>query len=160
MIEDNCIDQKIENALNDKDIINIMNYASRQFTNQLDADEIYTCKLNALWKCFVNFKPEKQCKFTTYLFKGVYIECLKAAKFLNKNKRFRKLVDTAQSGSLSDQLLIDILDEANNEHERDLLLDKISRMTNEELSDKYDIGKETIRKKVKKMTKNFHHKFL
>ena len=79
-----CIDKKIENALNDKDIVNIMNHAYKKFVTQLDPDDIYT-KLNALWKCFLNFKPEKKCKFTTY-HKGVYIECLKAVKFVNKGK--------------------------------------------------------------------------
>ena len=81
-----CIDKKIENALNDKDIVNIMNHACKKFVTQLDPDDIYTCKLNALWKCFLNFKPEKKCKFTTYLYKDVYIECLKAVKFVNKGK--------------------------------------------------------------------------
>jgi DNA-binding Lrp family transcriptional regulator len=57
-------------------------------------------------------------------------------------------------------MIIDILDEAENDFEKSLLKDKISKMTNEELSNKYNIGKETVRKKVKKMTKNFQHKFV
>ena len=37
-----CIDQKIEKALNDKDITNIMNHACKNFMKQLDSDDIYT----------------------------------------------------------------------------------------------------------------------
>jgi hypothetical protein len=154
------MDTKIDKALKNKDIVNIMNYASRKFTKQLDADELYTCKINALWKCFLHFKPEKKCKFTTYLFKGVYIECLKAAQFLNKSKRFRSLSHALVDHDDHSKMLIDILDEAQTNEEREILMDKLSRMTNEELSNKYNIGKETIRKKVKKMTKSFRHKFV
>jgi DNA-binding Lrp family transcriptional regulator len=60
----------------------------------------------------------------------------------------------------TEELMIDILDEAENDLEKSLILDKISKMTNEELSNKYGIGKETVRKRVKKMTKNFQHKFV
>ena len=35
-----CIDKKIENALNDKDIVNIMNHACKKFVTQLDPDDI------------------------------------------------------------------------------------------------------------------------
>ena len=155
-----CIDKKIENALTDKDITNIMNHACKRFIKQLDQDDIYTCKLNALWKCFLNFKPEKKCKFTTYLYKGVYIECLKAVKFLNKHRSNHKLHPSINAPKNTEELMIDILDEAENDLEKSLILDKISKMTNEELSNKYGIGKETVRKRVKKMTKNFQHKFV
>ena len=154
-----CIDIKIEKALNDKDITNIMNHACKKFIRQLDSDDIYTCKLNALWKCFLNFKPEKNCKFTTYLYKGVYIECLKAVKFLNKHKPNQRLHPSIKAPKNTEELLIDILDEAETDLEENLIMDKVSKMTNEELSNKYGIGKETVRKRVKKMTKNFQHKF-
>jgi flagellin-specific chaperone FliS len=155
-----CIDKKIENALNDRDINNIMNHACKNFVKQLDKDEIYTCKINALWKCFLNFKPEKQCKFTTYLYKGVYIECLKAVKFINKNKATAKLHPSIKAPQNTNELMVDLMDEANSSFEANLIIDKISKMTNEELSNKYGLGKETIRKKVKKIAKSFQHKFV
>ena len=154
------MNRDIEIALKDKELEGIMNKAASGFNKQLSEDELYTCKLNALWKCFLNFKPEKKCKFTTYLYKGVYIECLKAVKFVNKGKICGKLNPSIQSIKNTDEMIIDILDEAENDFEKSLLKDKISKMTNEELSNKYNIGKETVRKKVKKMTKNFQHKFV
>ena len=159
MSDNCCINTKIEDALQNKDIMNIMSRACHRFTNQLDADEVYTCKLNALWKSFLNFKPDKNCKFTTYLYKGVYIECLKAVKFNNKSNRLRPLHSGFAENANVDITMIDILDEAENALEKELLEGKASRMTNQELGKKHNIGKETVRKKVKKITKKFQHKF-
>lgn len=155
-----CMDKKIEEALNDKDINNIMNKAARQFANQLDEDEIYTCKLNALWKSFLNFKPDFGTKFTTYLYSGVYIECIKSVKFLQKSKKFKPMHGGFTCPENSDLTMIDVLDEATNNLEREMLVDKASKMTNQELSEKYGIGKETMRKKMKKMTNKFRQKFV
>ena len=54
-----CINTKIEKELQNKDVVKIMNKASNGFRKQLDEDIIYTCQINALWKSFLNFKPEK-----------------------------------------------------------------------------------------------------
>lgn len=153
------IDQKIENALKDKNITNIMHKASKRFMNQLDADAIYTCQINALWKAFLNFKPEKNTKFTTYLFNGVFIECLKEAKFLSKSKKCsRKLHDNIAQNN-EQYLMIDLMDEIHNDYDRELILDKISNMTIQEMADKRNVSRETVRKKIKKLTENFGPKF-
>ena len=91
-----CINTKIENALKDDNIVKIMNKASKRFRNQLDKDTINTCQLNALWKTFVNHDPAKGAKFTTYLYNGVFIECMKEIKFSKKSDRF--------SGKLHDNI--------------------------------------------------------
>jgi predicted ArsR family transcriptional regulator len=57
-------------------------------------------------------------------------------------------------------LMVDILDEITNEEDRQLLLDKISNMTIQEMANKRNISRETVRKKLKKLTKNFQRKFL
>jgi RNA polymerase sigma factor (sigma-70 family) len=159
MIEEK-IDTKIENALQNKDIINIMHKASKRFINQLDKDTIYTCQINALWKAFVNFKPEKNTKFTTYLFNGVFIECLKEIKFKNKySKNTSKLHDNITKNN-EGYLLIDILDELSSEEDKQLLLDKISNMTIQEMADKRNISRETVRKRLKKLVQNFQDKFI
>lgn len=159
MIEEK-IDTKIANALQNKDIVNIMHKASKRFTNQLDKDTIYTCQINALWKAFLNFKPEKNTKFTTYLFNGVFIECLKEIKFKNKySKNTKKLHDNIVKNN-ERYLLIDILDELSNEEDKQLLLDKISNMTIQEMADKRNISRETVRKRLKKLVQNFQDKFI
>lgn len=154
-----CINTKIENALQDKDISNIMSKATKPFLNQLEDEDIYTCKINALWKSFLHYNPKFGTKFTTYLYTGVYVECLKAVKFVEKAKKFKQLHDGIITENNNDELYVDILDEAKNTQEKSMILDKISKMTNKELSNKYGFGKETMRKKMKKMTNKFSHKF-
>lgn len=143
-----CIDTKIKDALNDKNIIKIMHKASKRFSNQLDKDAIYTCHLNALWKSFLHFKPEKNVKFTTYLYNGVFIECLKEIKFMNKHKQFKQRLHNNLSDNKDPYFMIDLLDEVSG-NDRELLMDKFSNMTIEEMAKKYDSNRETTRKKLK-----------
>jgi DNA-directed RNA polymerase specialized sigma subunit len=156
-----CINKKIENALSDKNITNIMHKASKSFCGHLDEDELYTCQINALWKCFLNFKPEKNVKFTTYLFNGVRIECIKQLKFNEKlSKRTRSLIYNTVPDSDNSTLMIDLLDEAENDEELELMKDKISNMTIQEMSDKRTYSRETVRKRLKKISKKLHPKFM
>jgi len=145
----NCIDTKIEQALKDKNIIRIMNKASNSFRKQLDTDSIYTCQMNALWKAFLNFKEEKNTKFTTYLYNGVFIECIKEVKFINKSRSNRKLHNNI-SNNCADSMLIDLLDELEDEESKSLIIDKISNLTIEEMAKKRNSNRETTRKKLNK----------
>lgn len=153
-----CVDLKIEKALNDKNIVNIMNKASKTFVRQLDEDTIYTCKLNALWKAFVNFKPEKNTKFTTYLYNGVYIECIKEVKFQNKSKAKNKLHDNILNKD-NQYLIVDILDEFDNEDDKELIMDKIKNMTIDEMAKKRNTNRETTRKRLKKLINKLQKNF-
>ena len=160
MSNTHCINTKIENALLNKDITNIMHKASKSFSGQLDEDEVYTCQINALWKCFLNFKPEKEVKFTTYLFNGVRIECIKQLKFNQKlSSRTRSLIYNNTPDHNDSILRIDLMDEAENQEELDLMQDKISNMTIQEMSEKRTYSRETVRKKLKKISKKIQHKF-
>ena len=144
------IDQKIENALKDSNVTKIMHKASNRFRNQLDEDMINTCQLNALWKALINFKPEKKVKFTTYLYNGVFIECLKEVKFHQKHNRFtHKILHDNIPSSNNSTVLFDILDEARNSEEEELILDKYYNMTINEMANKRSSNRETVRKKLK-----------
>jgi DNA-directed RNA polymerase specialized sigma24 family protein len=153
-----CIDLKIEKALKDKNIVNIMNKASKTFLKQLDEDTIYTCKLNALWKAFLNFKPEKKAKFTTYLYNGVYIECVKEIKFKNKSKAKSKLHDNIMNKD-NQYLIIDLLDEFDNDYDKELIMDKMKNMTIDEMAKKRNSNRETTRKKLKKLVNKLQKNF-
>ena len=144
-----CINQKIESAMKDKNIIKIMNKASSSFSNKLDKDIIYTCQLNALWKSFVNFREDKNTKFTTYLFKGVIIECLKEIKFQNKNKCNKILHNNIMDNKNNSCILIDILDEVQSDYEKELIIDKFSNLTILEMANKRNSNRETVRKQLK-----------
>lgn len=154
----NCINNKIEQALQDINILKIMNKASKRFKNQLDKDTIKTCQLNALWKTFVNHDPNKGAKFTTYLYNGVFIECMKEIKFYNKSlKNTGKLHDNIKENK-NQYLMTDILDELNDE-ERQLFVDKLSNMTIAEMASKYGKNRESTRRKMHKVLKKIANKF-
>ena len=155
---DSCINTKIENALQDINIVKIMNRASKRFRNQLDKDTIYTCQLNALWKTFLNYDEKKGAKFTTYLYRGVFIECMKEINFSNKNICKNKLHDYLFS-SKDPFLMTDILDEFEDEYERGLMVDKMSNMTIAEIANKYSKNRESVRKKIHKLTDKIKNKF-
>lgn len=154
-----CIDKKIEDAMNDKNIIKIMNKASKRFANQLDRDTIYSCHINALWKSFLHFKPEKNVKFTTYLYNGVFIECLKEIKFLNKGKMHKQKLHSNLASDKNPYFLIDLFDEVSGS-DKELLLDKFANMTIEEMAKKRNSNRETIRKKLKSVLSKIRKKIL
>jgi DNA-directed RNA polymerase specialized sigma24 family protein len=150
----NSINDKIENALKDINIVKIMNMASKRFKNQLNKDIIYSCQLNALWKSFLNHDPLKGAKFTTYLYQGVFIECMKEIKFNQKSQRNKAKLHDNIACKHNPYYLIDILDELKEDQEKDLFLDRISNMTIAEISKKHSINRETVRRKINKIFKN------
>lgn len=152
------LNTKIEKALKDDNIVKIMNKAARRFRNQLDKDTINTCQLNALWKTFVNHEPTKGAKFTTYLYNGVFIECMKEIKFSKKMDRFSgKLHDNIPENK--DQFfIIDILDELS-ENDKEMLLDRLSNMTIAEIAEKHHTNRESARRKMHKIIKNLRKNF-
>lgn len=155
------INLKMENALKDSDITNIMFKASKTFTNQLDEDTIHSCKLYALWRSLVNFKPDRNIKFTTYLYNAVKFECLKHMK---KNKRHTQnrsiLHENIKSSKSADVLMVDLFDEAKNDAEKQLLIDKMNHMSNGKIAEKHGVTRETLRKRYKKFTEGFKDKFI
>lgn len=152
------LNTKIENALKDINIVKIMNKAAKRFTNQLDRDTIKTCQINALWKSFVNHDPEKGAKFTTYLYNGVFIECMKEIKFYQKTNRNKgKLHDNIQDNK-DQYLIIDMLDELDGP-EQEIFLDRLSNMTIAEMAEKYGKNRESIRRKMHKVLNKIANKF-
>jgi len=149
---ENCINVRIESAMKNTDITKIMHKASSKFIRSLDPDIIYTCEINALWKSLLNFKPEKNTKFTTYLYKGVIIECLKALKFEKKSNLCSKsLHENIALADTEDSFMFEILDELETEEEQELIIDKYKNLTIQEMSSKRAYSRETVRKKLKKI---------
>lgn len=157
---DNCINSKIELALKDDNILKIMNKASKRFRNQLDNDAIHTCQINALWKTFLHYDPNKGAKFTTYLYNGVFIECMKEIKFNQKSNKFGGKLHDNISSNKDYFLLIDILDELKDDTEKSMFIDRLSNMTIAEMSQKYNTNRESTRRKMHKITKSIQKKFI
>jgi len=152
------LDLKIQKAMSDVDIVNIMHKASEKFNKHLDEDEVYTCHLNALWKCFLTYDKNRKTKFTTYLYRGVFMECVKQLKFKNKSKLCVTLHDNITGKDYS-TIMYDIFDELENEEERTVLRDRMAKYTLDEIAKKQHYSRETARKRLKKIYKNLKNKF-
>ena len=141
-----------EEALKSEDLQKIMSKAASRFVKQLDADEIYTCKLNALWKATESHQ-EGKCKFTTYLFNGVRQQCISAVKFNNRyRKRTGQLHDNISDPKASGNL-VDLYDELDNIPNGEMLKDRMLSNTIEDVANKHNYNRETTRIKVKKSAK-------
>ena len=150
------MDTKIENALKDENIQNIMNKAAGSFRRQLNEDEIHTCKLNALWKAFSNHDPTKAAKFTTYLYNGVRIECIREIKF---NKRKHAPLHPNIADKTDPFFEIDLMDELDQCPNKDLLIDRMKSHTIKEIAKKHGCNRETIRRKIKKSVNHMAKRF-
>jgi len=141
------MDAKIEEALQDDTIQKIMHKAAGSFRNQLSEDEIYTCKINALWKAFLNYEPSKGAKFTTYLYSGVRIECIREVKF---NKRRHQPLHANLPDNRDHFFHVELNDELEKCQDKDLILDRMKNLTIKEIAEKRGCNRETIRRKIKK----------
>lgn len=156
------LNETMEQALNNRDYQQVMHKAAQKFRKSLDEDTVYTCQINALWHSLENFDPSRNVKFTTYLHKGVFIECVKAVKFLNRHTRLTKaklhdnIVCNKQSGSTA---LVDLMDEVNTSSERDLILDRISGKTISEMAETRNVSRETVRKRMNKISHSIRAKY-
>jgi len=141
-----------EKAIKNKDYINIMHKASQRFRNQLDADIINSCQLTALWKALQSFDISKNVKFTTFLYKGVFMECMKEIKIYNKGKRCVGKLHENIPQSFYNQEIVELKDELGNEEDYELLVDRfISRMTINEIALSKKTNREKIRKRINRI---------
>lgn len=140
---------EFEKALQNNDYINIMNNASKRFKNQIDKDSLKSCHMNALWKALAAFDPDRNVKFTTFLHKGVFIECMKEIKILNKSKIFNKKLHNNLPQNFKHEEILELQDELDNKEDFDLLVDRfVGNMTINELAKSRNINREKIRKKI------------
>lgn len=148
------MDEKIEIALENKDYQALMHKAASSFSRQLSKDEIHTCKLHAMWKSLKNWDKNKASKFTTYLYNGVRFECIREVKFKKKDHGMggRDLDQICSSGNMHIGE-VDILDEIKALPDAEIMLDRAKNYTIKEISDKHDINRETIRRKIKNSSK-------
>jgi hypothetical protein len=141
-----------EKAAKNKDYIRIMNKSSQRFSNQLDKDIIYSCQLTALWKAMQSFDESKNVKFTTFLYKGVFIECMKEIKIYNKGKKCAGKLHENIPQSYFNQEILELKDEVGNEEDFHLLIDRfVSRMTINEIAISKNTNREKIRKKINRI---------
>lgn len=142
---------RVEEILNNEDLIKIGNKAAQSFTETLSKDEIENCIIGAAWVAANNFKVGKNTKFSTYFYKGVYYQCLKQIKQLKANQALTNRNLSNLSKFNSDIEKIDLMDEINVCSNPSIIIDKFYyNMTLEDMAKKRGVSKETIRFRLKK----------
>ena len=156
------METKLKKVLNDKQTMNLANYAASGYSSSLTKDEIENCIYNAVWNALDKFDESKGTKFSTFLHKGVRLQCQKR---LNFNKRYKtvnyyedsvshKFNSNIKNEIYSQDLKFEIKDEIENCEDPDILYDRYyNNMTLTEIAEKKNTSYETIRNKIKKNLK-------
>ena len=140
--------EKIEN----QDVLGIASSAASPFISVLSKDEINTCILNAVWKALKKYDSRVGCKFTTYLYKGVALECLNQQK--NNSSKTSYILHKNLPDPIDHTLRIDMLDLIKHCDEPEWIYDRYYKnMTIKELAQQRGICGEAIRMKIKKTLK-------
>lgn len=143
-----------EKALENIDYQKIMHSASAKYMTYIEELELENCRLIGLWRALEDFDPERQVKFTSYLYDRVKYECKKT---ITKNKK----TEIVHSGLIANaidknnyQESVDIVDGIENSLGPELqnLVEKkyFQGMTYEDIADSEDYSHETVRRRVNK----------
>jgi len=133
------------------DLEKIAGKASYSFLGVLTPEEIESCILSAFWKASEKFNNKKNCKFTTYFYKGVVMECLSQKKF-NVNKPTYRIYENILYSKNRDVDSIDMIDEINTHcDDPDIMYNRFYKnMSVSEIASSRGVCSETIRIKIKK----------
>lgn len=156
------LETQLKKVLEDKETMNIANCAASGYSLALSKDEIENCIYNAVWNALDKFDESKGAKFTTFLHRGVRLQCQKR---LNFNKRYKttnyyedsvcsKFNPNVKNQAYSQDLKYELKDEIENCEDPDILYDRYYKnMTLTEIAKKKNTSYETIRNKIKKNLK-------
>jgi hypothetical protein len=149
--------EEMDSALKNEDYIKIMGKACVPFYWILSPDEIETCKMTALWKALRGYKENtvgqnnKAVKFTSYLYRGVFLECKTYTKFIQKGRQDSGLSDFNSGSTDKNISSYELIEELNGVKDGDLLYDcYFNNHSIEEISQKTGLSKQTMGAKKKK----------
>lgn len=144
--------EKYEEALVNKDNQLIMDQACSRYRRSMTPDELYRCKLIALWSAMQNWN-ENGGNFSSFLYKRVGWECLKT---ISENKKFNKhfisclLYDFSDEKNNNCNIDLDkILDVLPEKELKDVLIQRfVYNMTLTEIGRRNNFSYETARKRI------------
>ena len=144
------------------DVVKILQKACSTFRYALSQDEVSSCCITALWKAIDRYTNDSKCKFTTYLFKGVQMECLSQKKFNKDKLSFGGKVHSNMQDTKCHYEHVDMLDEINFACEDpSLIFDRFyNNMTIKEIAENRGVCGETIRIRLNKNLKKLRSSLL
>lgn len=144
------MNMSFDSLINNDDVIKIAKSASQKFSYYLSKDEIENCILNAIWKASKKYDNKVGTKFTTYLYRGVIMECLTQNKFNNNLKRMKCIHNNIPQNKNNLQF-IETIDQISKYENGKLLIEYyLLNKTVKELAKEYKVCGETIRLRLKK----------
>ncbi len=161
-MSNNTLNNDIEKALKNQDYVKVMMKATAKFRRTLDQDTIETCQLHGLWRSLESYDDSYNVKFTTYLFKGVFIECVKAAKFQKRHLRYagKTMHNNVAQSDQGDLAMVDLQDEIDHSSDPEMLRERATGSTISEIAETRAISRETVRKRLKKMSRRMQSRYL
>lgn len=145
------LDETIRKALENEDYQKIMGKASSKFSYILSKDELESCKIEAMWKALAGYDKSRGTKFTSYLYRGVYLECKTHVKFIMGGRRDAVLCHPNIGKEDKTFLMIEIRDELSNMENGGIISDYyFDGLSLGEMSEKYGVSKQTIGIRKKK----------
>ena len=144
------MNDKIIKIMRDSNLLKIANRAALKFCNSMTKEEVNSCIINAVWKALETYEEGSNCKFSSYLYAGVVMECQTFYKKNIHNNEFPFLANADNSYKTFEY--IDMMDEIFTYCEDpDIIYDRYYKnMTVKEIADKKQKSGETIRFKIKK----------
>jgi DNA-directed RNA polymerase specialized sigma24 family protein len=147
-----------DDLVDNEEVRKIGNAAAKSFRKFLSKEEIDSCIMIALWRVTKEFDSEKG-KFSTYLYRGVVLECLTAWKFNTDKKRTNKkvteknpLLKSEYNEEIAD---IEAVDFVKNFEYPELMIDRFwSNKTLSEIAKTNNVSVETVRIRIKKNLEN------
>lgn len=151
---------KIKETLKDPDVNGIVKSVLSKFKNRLNQDELESCALNAVSDALKSYDPKKKSKFTTYLHKGLQIQCLTQIK-KNEPPRtdYMRIKSSVDNSFQVKQQIMEIMDELENIKGGQMVVEKfLHNYSNKEIALKNGIHPETVRIKIKNILERVRNK--
>lgn len=149
---------RFNELLQDERLLRIAESATKKYGGRLTKDDIRRCILMAVWKAINKHDDELGLKFTTFVYRGVVMECMTALKenreSNKKKKKFRisnkqEAIDFLLDHRFSEYDRIDLMEEVGAVENGEILIDRhIQNHTVKEIALKYDRSIETIRQRM------------
>ena len=150
------MNQEILDVIANKDYMKMAYKSGLRYATSLTMDEIENCILHAAWKSLRNYDEnmDGKCSFSSYLYRGVGVECLNYAQREVQPKQFPRdkgdLTRYVDGEYLTDDR-IDMLDELGQTDDPDMMFDRFyNNMTLQEIADKKGQHRQNIALKIGK----------
>ena len=154
--------EEMKEAIHNEDYQKIMAKASRGFFGLLSYDEIESCKLTALWKALSRYDAnlsvgtkKRAPKFTSFLYRGVQLECKTAVKFVMTGKKQQEPIHNNIGSNSSVIESMELMDEIKQVKDGNIIEELyFNGLTLKELAEKTGVSKQIIAIRKKRALKS------